>query len=490
MSAIIECPACKTRYKMGKPIPEGGRNVKCARCGHQWRLLPEQPPEEAGSFGFAPIAHDGPSPAPSHAHSEASAEHEEPTAAERRSWDIRRGNYEAAMASLGEPPSEDAPAETQPASENPVFSQTPSWLSDNDAFSARHAEEDASPTESADIAASRSDTSPSASRWDDDSTWMNQQTGDALQDAGEADPEDYVRRALKAALEESDEEDGKTASPSDRFGHARYAETFTGAFTDQETADSGAEESTFRLASEETAETGTSLQSEDRFENDIAGIFRQDGQPKRGFARPETMRREDGGFTDYDAQPGGLSGRAGPMDTSDPLDADAAALQAVLEGSLRERHAEETRSGGAGGLALAAAWAVFLSVLSGVTLALVTFRDEMVTALPGTAALYRSVGLSVQDRQIDFGPVSYRWTLSDGKPMIEVTGQVINLTDHEITVPRVLVNVRDAESSDPVKAVATLRSEPLAARETADFTLEFLAPPKSVTQIELAFADD
>ena len=172
-----------------------------------------------------------------------------------------------------------------------------------------------------------------------------------------------------------------------------------------------------------------------------------------------------------------------------PLDADAAALQAALEGSLRVRHAEDSRSGGGGGLALAAAWAVFLSVLTGVTLAFVSFRDEIVTALPGMAGLYRSVGLGVQDQQIDFGPVHYRWTVADGKPMIEVTGQIINLTDREIPVPRVLVNVRDKANTDTVKATATIRNEPLAARETADFTLEFLSPPKTVGQIELAFAE-
>jgi hypothetical protein len=32
---------------MNKAIPEGGRAVKCARCGHQWRLIPDYSAEEA-----------------------------------------------------------------------------------------------------------------------------------------------------------------------------------------------------------------------------------------------------------------------------------------------------------------------------------------------------------------------------------------------------------------------------------------------------------
>lgn len=486
MSAVIECPACHTRYKMGKPIPEGGRNVKCARCAHQWRLLPEKPEEEAEALTFEQIA---PVEAETPAYTQSSEAAEEPSVAERRSWDIRRDNFAAAMAALGEPPSAETQDEAQPAAASP--GQTQSWLGDGDAYSrGETAEGETASSEDGDIAVYRSDPEPSVSRWGDDSDWMNQQTGDAGQETGGNDPEESVRRALKAALEDRDESESETASHSNRFMGPMYSpETFGSASNETEAASD--QDDAFHLASDTAAETSGALEDGSRFETDIAGVFRQDGQPKRSFARPAAARRQDeNGFTDYDAQSGGPAGSSSEIYSADsPLDADAAALQAVLEGSLRERHVEDSRSGG-GGLALAAAWAVFLSVLSGVTLALVTFRDEMVTALPGTAALYRSVGLSVQDRQIDFGPVTYRWTLSEGKPMIEVTGQVINLTDHEITVPRVLINVRDAESSDPVKATATLRSEPLAARETADFTLEFLAPPKSVTQIELAFANE
>jgi hypothetical protein len=122
-------------------------------------------------------------------------------------------------------------------------------------------------------------------------------------------------------------------------------------------------------------------------------------------------------------------------------------------------------------------------------LAFINFREDIVVALPGMGELYRAVGLGVEEQQIDFGKVNYRWTVADGKPMIEVTGQIVNMADREIAVPRVLINVLDKESGDPVKATATLRSDPLAARETADFTLEFISPSKSISQIELAFAE-
>ena len=138
-------------------------------------------------------------------------------------------------------------------------------------------------------------------------------------------------------------------------------------------------------------------------------------------------------------------------------------------------------------MATAAAWAVFLSMISGIALAMVTLRSEIMAAVPGTTSLYRAIGFDVAPTGIDFADVSYRWTVTQGKPMIEVKGQVVNVTDRRLTVPRVLINVRDSQSSDAVKVTASVPTELLAPRESASFTLEFVSPPKNISQIELEF---
>jgi hypothetical protein len=56
-----------------------------------------------------------------------------------------------------------------------------------------------------------------------------------------------------------------------------------------------------------------------------------------------------------------------------------------------------------------------------------------------------------------------------------------------VTVPRVLINVRDAEKMGTVKATASVPTDTLAPRESASFTLEFLSPPQNISQIELEF---
>jgi predicted Zn finger-like uncharacterized protein len=538
VSTIIECPACTTRYKMNKPIPEGGRSVKCARCGHQWRIVPDEPEELTEAYEAEEPAAEA---SPATAFAAASAEHraaddEGATAAgafrESRSdfpsppasasWDARRGNLAAAIASM----SDAVKAETPQPNYAPAMGHQAAfgdWTSDRAGFAAHseetEAEPEADPTDDTPLSGLQhsgqtvgAETSGSdLAAWRHIPSWS--ETGEAPPAAAPAiDAENSVRQALRAALEDqesgradgaglsrpvfADSEADDTSGVVSEEGAAALANAF-GDTTEPAEEDPYAEAQkglssrweTFR-AGETPATAAFGAPSDDgseKFESDIAGIFRQGLHQKRSFGHGPAKRGADTGYTDYDSDAGSEAADDRYMADS-PLDADAAALQAALEGSLREKQAAEGR-GSSGGLALAAAWAVFISVLSGVTMAFISFRNDIVVALPGTAALYSAVGLGVQNQQIDFGKVNYRWTVADGKPMIEVTGQIINLTDREIAVPRVLINVHDKETTDTVKATATLRSEPLAAHETADFTLEFISPSKTVSQIELAFAE-
>jgi hypothetical protein len=255
----------------------------------------------------------------------------------------------------------------------------------------------------------------------------------------------------------------------------------------------------FRLTGKnaKTAIFGTSGPDED----DAEDIEPEDAEEIDAFPRaaaPQFIRPQAGadGFTDraayeegepredfsslYDRQYQENDEGYGPRG----FDEDIASLQADLE-STDLTHYEHKHN--FGGLAVVAAWAVFLSIISGVVLALVSFRQDIMVALPGTSDLYRSLGFQIADRGVDFAKVNYRWTTADGQPMIEVTGEVVNVTDRPVKVPRVLVNVRDTVGTDAVKATASVPREELAPRESASFTLEFVSPPENVAQIELEF---
>jgi hypothetical protein len=225
------------------------------------------------------------------------------------------------------------------------------------------------------------------------------------------------------------------------------------------------------------------------FEDDIEDSYRPGAAPKRAGMT------EAGAFDDR--EPASDFGSVfeerfarGSDDgefPGDDFDEEAAALQQRFESTDL---AEYQRARSYGGLAIAAAWAVFFSIISGIALAFVSFRQDIMAALPGTRSLYHTLGFAVADNPVDFSDVSYRWTTVEGKPMIEVTGQVVNVTERTVKVPRVLVNVRDGASRGPVQATANVQADSLAPKESANFTLEFVSPSKDISQIELEFDEN
>jgi hypothetical protein len=407
------------------------------------------------------------------------------------SWETRREQFAAAMSSIRE---EQAGAKAPGAQASPAEQ--------------RHAWDD---YEAAGQAASGHEPSAGeagASFTEDDASWADrvQQSWREAEEqqqlgAADEDPEVAVRNALQAALEHPEEavrqaqQSGDHAEPFEDFWQGFASVPETGAeglsYGAKDAGDVAAEIESARRSSiiydASAARDGYLAQGDaDAADPGIqSGIAQAFSEPVQRMAAPRPDIRHDESLTDYDAGIADQEHASGGEDlpSADYLERDAAAIQAELEGFGHLPY-EEPRFGG---LAVVAAWAVFLSVVSGVILALVNFRDNIVTALPGTAHLYRTVGFDVTDRRLDFGKVDYRWSVANGKPMIEVRGQIINRTDRELAVPQVWVNIHDAQTANVMKALAPVRSEPLAARQVADFSLELVLPSQTVNQIELEF---
>ena len=75
---ILTCPSCGTQYAVKDgAIPEGGRKVRCAACGHSWHQEPEasasedavkapqlEPQGEPSDFAEPPVPVPEPAPEP------------------------------------------------------------------------------------------------------------------------------------------------------------------------------------------------------------------------------------------------------------------------------------------------------------------------------------------------------------------------------------------------------------------------------------------
>lgn len=72
---ILTCPQCATRYQIedGK-FPAGGRNVRCAKCAHQWFQEPPAPEPEVGVTAAGDEITPPPLPPPASALAQPSAD--------------------------------------------------------------------------------------------------------------------------------------------------------------------------------------------------------------------------------------------------------------------------------------------------------------------------------------------------------------------------------------------------------------------------------
>lgn len=138
---------------------------------------------------------------------------------------------------------------------------------------------------------------------------------------------------------------------------------------------------------------------------------------------------------------------------------------------------------------VAIGWGVLaLLLLAGLGGAYV-MRADVVRALPGMAKVYAAVGVPVNIRNLEFEDVSYAWAVDDGRLILEVRGEVVNISDEPVRVPTVTFNLRNDADADIYQWAADIRTEPLAARDRTRFVARIPTPPKDVRSLQVRFAD-
>ncbi|HDO52334.1 MAG TPA: DUF3426 domain-containing protein [Rhizobiales bacterium] len=137
---------------------------------------------------------------------------------------------------------------------------------------------------------------------------------------------------------------------------------------------------------------------------------------------------------------------------------------------------------------VAAGWAGLALVLAGVVSAAYFQRVNVVRALPGAASAYERIGLPVNVRGIEFEKVEYSWEMSAGRPVLEVYGDIVNVTSGPLKVPTVVFGLRTKEKVEVYQWAADVRSELLPAGERTAFSAQIPTPPKSIRDVQVRFA--
>jgi hypothetical protein len=113
----------------------------------------------------------------------------------------------------------------------------------------------------------------------------------------------------------------------------------------------------------------------------------------------------------------------------------------------------------------------------------------MVTSmLPGASRLYALFGVSVGAQGLDFEDVRYTWTNNGGQTVLQVEGNVVNLTSSARTVPTLTIALHDANDEEISAWTTEIGAEQLGAGERAPFLRQISSPPSNVSSVKVHFA--
>lgn len=166
-----------------------------------------------------------------------------------------------------------------------------------------------------------------------------------------------------------------------------------------------------------------------------------------------------------------------PRPASDPPKPSAMATSYLSRGAVMSKRA-----------GIIAGWAGLGLGIAAVAIGFFAAPQAVVAALPGAARLYDRMGIAVNLRGLAFDNVTYNWIEQGGRPALDVTGEIVNLTGRAIEPPPVLFALRDGEAAEVFQWAARVRDEPLAAGERAEFSARIPSPPGAVRSLQVRFA--
>lgn len=138
--------------------------------------------------------------------------------------------------------------------------------------------------------------------------------------------------------------------------------------------------------------------------------------------------------------------------------------------------------------ALAIGWGL-LALLLLVVISLFTLAPKaVVSALPGAARLYRAVGMPVGGGGLAIKDVSYNWKTDPGGRLLEVKGNVVNLTKQSLTIPVLIIVLNDDKGAELSQWTTIVSADPLAGGANMPFQAEIQSPPDNVRSLKVHFS--
>ena len=136
----------------------------------------------------------------------------------------------------------------------------------------------------------------------------------------------------------------------------------------------------------------------------------------------------------------------------------------------------------------AAAWAGMLGLAlmpPGVALG---FPEQVVSAIPASAALYGWMGREVNIYGLEIREVGLQHLVVDGKKVIAVKGELTNVSSSPRKIPSLRFGLLAKDNAEVYHWTLDTQARPLRPGESTGFVTRLASPPSAASNIEIRFA--
>ena len=133
-------------------------------------------------------------------------------------------------------------------------------------------------------------------------------------------------------------------------------------------------------------------------------------------------------------------------------------------------------------------WLALGLMVAGVIGTFALAPSAVTSVLPGASRLYALFGMPAGSHGLAFQGVRYGWTSEGGQTVLEVQGDVVNLTSATLDVPTVVIALRDEKGEEISAWTTEVGEDELAAGQHAPFLRQIPSPPSNVRSVKVHFA--
>ncbi|HEY0525896.1 MAG TPA: DUF3426 domain-containing protein [Stellaceae bacterium] len=137
----------------------------------------------------------------------------------------------------------------------------------------------------------------------------------------------------------------------------------------------------------------------------------------------------------------------------------------------------------------AVGWLIFLALLGAATIGTVMARDDIVAKWPPAARLYAMVGLPVEPpgAGLDFRKVSQTRITDNGKPALQIEGEIVNVSNVARDVPKLRIALKDRSDRELQSWTFPATEERLLPGASVPFRTTIPNPSEAATGVVVTF---